>query len=56
MAASILLCAMRSIVESMLRSVFENISVGIPGNILGVDLDALRELTREHRVQQAQSV
>jgi len=35
MAASIPSCAIRTIVESMLRSVHENVLGGIPGNILG---------------------
>jgi hypothetical protein len=40
MAASIPLCAIRSIVESMLRSEHENVFGGIPGNIVGVYFDA----------------
>jgi hypothetical protein len=41
MVASIPLCAIsRSVVESMLRSVLEIVLGGIPGNILGVYLDA----------------
>jgi hypothetical protein len=38
-AASIPFCAIRSIVESMLKSVLEIVLGGIPGNILGVYLD-----------------
>jgi len=33
-SANILTCAIRSIVDSMVRSVLENILGGIPGNIL----------------------
>jgi len=40
MAASIPSCPIRSIVESLLRSVHENILGGKPGNILGLYLDA----------------
>ena len=40
MAASVPLCAIRSIVECIPRSVLENLLGGIPGNILGVYLDA----------------
>ena len=56
MAASIPSCAIRSIVISILRSVLENILVGIPGNILGVYLDASGEHTWEQRVKQARNV
>jgi hypothetical protein len=40
MAVSIPSCASRRIVESMLRSVLENVLEGIPGTILEVYLDA----------------
>jgi hypothetical protein len=40
----------------MLRSVLENVLGGIPGNILGVYLEASGDLTWEHRVKQAWNV
>jgi len=40
MAASIQSGAIRIIIESMLRSVLENVVGGISGNIFGVYLDA----------------
>ena len=40
MAASIPSCAIRSVLESMLRSIHEGVLGGIPGNILRVYLDA----------------
>jgi len=41
MAASIPSCPIRSVVERLLRSVLElNVIGGIPGNILGLCLDA----------------
>jgi hypothetical protein len=40
MAVSIPSCVIRRIVESMLRSVHENVLGGIPGYILEVYLDA----------------
>jgi hypothetical protein len=56
MAASIPSCAIRRVVESMFRSVLENVLGGIPGKILGVYLDASCELTWEQRVKQAWNV
>jgi hypothetical protein len=40
MAVSIPSCAIRSVAETMLRSVLENVLEGLPVNILGVCLDA----------------
>jgi hypothetical protein len=56
MAVSIPSCAIRSIVEGILRSVLENVHGSIPGNILGVYLVTSSELTCEHRVKQAWNV
>jgi len=39
MATSIPSCAIRSVVKSMLRSIFENVLGGIAGNIPEVYLD-----------------
>jgi len=56
MAARIPSCAIRSIVESMHRSILENVLGGIPENILAVNLDASSEHTSDHRVMQTWNV
>jgi len=54
--ASVPSCAIRSVVQIMLRSVLEIFLGGVPGNILEVYLEASSGCTREHIIKQVQNV